>query len=180
MDERTRMYPTMRSRGFTLLEVLVAVLIFSLGLVGLAGLMVISVKTNQSAYLRTQAGFVAQSIADRIRLNRAAGPQNYNGTYSQATVAGDPCAGASPCTPAAVVTRDTRYVWSNQIASLPNASGTVNCVGALRDPTLIASPFTGQCTVTITWDEASLGKGTLATPGSNSPTAQTFAWVFQP
>ena len=47
--------PEAGSGGFTLLEVLVAVLIFSLGLVGLAGLMVISVKTNQSAYLRTQA-----------------------------------------------------------------------------------------------------------------------------
>ena len=52
------MQPVAR-RGFTLLEVLIALLVFSLGLLGLAGLMVVSVKTNQSAYLRTQASFLA-------------------------------------------------------------------------------------------------------------------------
>jgi len=63
METRMRIVP---SRGFTLLEVLIALLIFSLGMLGLAGLMVVSVKTNQSAYQRTQASFLAQSMADRI------------------------------------------------------------------------------------------------------------------
>ena len=48
-----------RPRGFTILEVLIALLVFSLGLLGMAGLLVISVKTNHSAYLRTQASFMA-------------------------------------------------------------------------------------------------------------------------
>ena len=56
-------------RGFTLLEVLVAVLIFSLGLMGLAGLLAVSVKTNHAAYMRTQATFLAQGMADRMRAN---------------------------------------------------------------------------------------------------------------
>jgi type IV pilus assembly protein PilV len=169
-----------RVRGFTLLEVLVAVLVFSLGLVGMAGLMVVSVKTNQTAYLRTQAGFVAQSIADRIRLNRPAGPQNYNGTFSKATIAADPCAGGAACTATNVITRDTRYIWSNQLALLPNATGTIACVGTLRDATLVSSPFNGNCTVTVAWSEASLDKGTQGAAGSNAATTQTFAWVFQP
>lgn len=176
-----------RVRGFTLLEVLVAVLVFSLGLLGMAGLMVVSVKTNQTAYLRTQAGFVAQSIADRIRLNRGAGPgylgpQAYNGTYSTATkTSSDTCGSAAPCTQAQIMTRDTRFIWSNQLDTmLPNATGTINCVGTLRDVALLTSPFSGNCTITVTWDEASLDKGSRGAAGSNSPTQQTFAWVFQP
>ncbi len=45
-----------RQRGVSLIEVLMAVLIFSIGLIGLAGLMVISTRSNHSAYLRTQGG----------------------------------------------------------------------------------------------------------------------------
>ncbi len=58
-----------RNKGFTLLEVLIAVLIFSLGMLGSAGLMVLSVRTNHSAYLRTQASFLADSMVDRMRSN---------------------------------------------------------------------------------------------------------------
>ncbi|MDE1962228.1 MAG: type IV pilus modification protein PilV, partial [Xanthomonadaceae bacterium] len=57
------------SHGFTLLEVLIALLIFSLGVLGMAGLLAVSVRTNHSAYLRTQATFLAQSMADRMRAN---------------------------------------------------------------------------------------------------------------
>ena len=53
------MQPVTR-RGFTLLEVLIALLVFSLGLLGLAGLMVVSVKTNQSAFLDFMAEHAAE------------------------------------------------------------------------------------------------------------------------
>ncbi len=55
-----------------MLEVLIALLVFSLGLLGMAGLLIVSVKTNHSAYLRTQASFLAQSMADRMRANMPA------------------------------------------------------------------------------------------------------------
>ena len=61
------------TNGFTLLEVLIALLIFSLGLLGMAGLLVVSVQTNHSAFLRSQATFLSQSIADRMRANVSAG-----------------------------------------------------------------------------------------------------------
>ncbi len=59
----------MRRNGFTLLEVLIALLVFSFGLLGMAGLLAVSVQTNHSAYLRTQATFLAQGMADRMRAN---------------------------------------------------------------------------------------------------------------
>jgi type IV pilus assembly protein PilV len=57
-------------RGFTLLEVLVAMLVLSIGLLGLAGLMASSLKNSHSAYQRTQATWLAYDVLDRMRANR--------------------------------------------------------------------------------------------------------------
>ena len=56
-------------RGFTLLEVLVAVLVMSIGLLGLAGLMGSTLKNSHSAYQRTQATWLAYDALDRMRAN---------------------------------------------------------------------------------------------------------------
>ncbi|MCC5810797.1 MAG: type IV pilus modification protein PilV [Ectothiorhodospiraceae bacterium] len=59
-------------RGFTLLEVLVAVLVLAIGLLGLAGLQGASLRYNQDAHLRSQAILLAYDIGDRMRANRNA------------------------------------------------------------------------------------------------------------
>lgn len=169
--------------GFTLIEVMIAVLIFSVGLLGMGALMVISVKTNQSSYLRSQASFLAQAMADRMRANLGL-INSYNGTYNAGTAAADPCAAGVACSPAAMVTRD-RAVWSQQlIDALPNPTAVVACNGAplVGIPgSAGANPYNGLCTLTITWDEATLQRGTQsATPSAATPDLQTFAWVFQP
>jgi type IV pilus assembly protein PilV len=56
--------------GFTLLEVLVALVVLSIGLLGLAGLMAASLKNSHSAYYRTQATWLAYDVLDRMRANR--------------------------------------------------------------------------------------------------------------
>jgi type IV pilus assembly protein PilV len=58
------------NRGFTLLEVLVAVLVLSIGLLGLAGLQAASLRNNHSGYLRSQATILAYDYIDRMRANR--------------------------------------------------------------------------------------------------------------
>lgn len=58
-------------RGFSLLEVMVAVLVLSIGLLGMAGLQLNSLKFNQTATTRSQATVLAYDIADRMRANRA-------------------------------------------------------------------------------------------------------------
>ena len=60
------------NQGFTLIEVLVAVLVFSFGLLGIAGMMTISVKSNHNGYLRSQANFLAENMVDRMRANPVA------------------------------------------------------------------------------------------------------------
>jgi type IV pilus assembly protein PilV len=56
--------------GFSLLEVLVGLLILAIGLLGLAGMQMISLRQNNDAYLRSQATLMAYDILDRMRANR--------------------------------------------------------------------------------------------------------------
>lgn len=58
--------------GFSLVEVLVALVILSIGLLGLAGLQTRGVRDNHGAYLRTQATLHAKDLVDRMRANRSA------------------------------------------------------------------------------------------------------------
>lgn len=65
--QRAKQY---KQRGFTLIEVLVAVVVLSIGLLGLAFLQIVSIKNNHSAQYRTEVTIEAYSIADRMRSNR--------------------------------------------------------------------------------------------------------------
>lgn len=58
-----------KNRGFTLLEVLVALTIMSIGLLGLASMLTKGMRFNHQAYVRTQSTYIAYDIIDRIRAN---------------------------------------------------------------------------------------------------------------
>jgi type IV pilus assembly protein PilV len=58
------------SKGFTLIEVLVAMLILAIGILGIAALQYKGMQYNQDAYFRTQVNYLAYDMADRIRLNK--------------------------------------------------------------------------------------------------------------
>jgi len=60
-----------KNSGFTLLEVLVAMLVIAIGVLGVAGLQYQALKYNHDAYLRSQINVLANDIIDRIRLNSA-------------------------------------------------------------------------------------------------------------
>jgi len=84
-----------RQRGFTLVEILVTVVLVSVGLLGIAALQLTTLRTNQESYVRSQASVLSADILDRMRANAAAarlGPGayavEYNGTGDAATRAG--------------------------------------------------------------------------------------------
>lgn len=72
MPKQSFYSPAARQRGTTLIEVLIALLVLSVGLLGMAGLQMTSLKSNHSAYYRSQASLLAYDIADRMRANRKA------------------------------------------------------------------------------------------------------------
>lgn len=165
-------------RGFSLIEVLVALLIFTVGLLGMAGLLVVSVKTNHSAYQRTQASFLAQAMADRMRGNsRAMWSGTYNDSYDgSAGTGGATCTEAAPCGFEDVAARDKQSFNDGLRQFLPNPNATVNCVAQAAAPADTGGrpPFDGLCAIVITWSEQGLARETQA------PSDQTFAWKFQP
>jgi type IV pilus assembly protein PilV len=171
-----------RQRGVSLIEVLMAVLIFSIGLIGLAGLMVMATRSNHTAYLRTQATFLATNMADRMRSNPVAVWNNaYNKTLP--TTATQTCDQGTPCNPAQLATHDLQ-MWNDQLQTfLPNPSATITCTSAQTGYTPVGTqvgmrpPYGGTCAMSITWDERGIA-GDVATSGDTAP--QTFNWEFQP
>jgi type IV pilus modification protein PilV len=59
-----------RQMGFNLVEVLVALLVLAVGLLGMAALQNFSLASTQQSYQRTQATVVIQDIVEKMRANR--------------------------------------------------------------------------------------------------------------
>ncbi|VAW79511.1 Type IV fimbrial biogenesis protein PilV [hydrothermal vent metagenome] len=79
--------------GFTLVEVMVAVLVLSLGLLGLAGMQATSLKNNSVAAARGQATLLAYDMIDRMRANKTVA---LAGSYDNALDTA-PTSGGSDC-----------------------------------------------------------------------------------
>jgi type IV pilus assembly protein PilV len=130
-----------RNKGFTLVEVLVALVVMSVGMLGIAALYLEGLRAGRTALYRTTAVNLAADMADRIRANRNAGIA-YAGTGPGADSA---CVnGAVDCT-AEQLADDDWFDWSNQLdAQLPlGAGGEVQVAGA--------APAT--YTITVAWPE---------------------------
>ena len=163
-------------RGVTLIEVLVAMLVFSVGLIGAAGLMVMAARSNQAAYLRTQVTFLAQNMAERMQAN-SIGVWNgdYNGSYPDAS--SQDCAGG--CTPTQLALHD-RQRWSSQLKTFlpPDVQASIRCSQSgvpyvpTREQILLRPPYGGHCSMSVTWPERRLADADAS--------LQTFAWEFQP
>jgi len=167
-------------QGFTLIEVLVAVLVFSFGLLGIAGMMTISVRNNHNGYLRSQANFLAENMVDRMRANQVA---LWNDSYGGTAVAGGAaCTAVTPCNFDELAGFDMQQWAVSLEETLPEGSGSISCVdnGVLSvslpqaDFPSIWSPvppYEGICTVTVSWDESNR---------SSSAETQEVVLVVQP
>jgi type IV pilus assembly protein PilV len=118
-----------RASGFSLIEVLIAIVILAVGLLGIAGLQVIGLKSNHSSYMRSQATFQIAAIFDRMRANRT---QALNDAYDidlGSTPSGDSLA------------NQDLIAWKNELAVLlPSGDGAIACKA-------------GVCTVTVEWTD---------------------------
>lgn len=141
---KTRFLPVDSSRqsGVGLIEVLIAVLVLSIGFLGIAALEAMSLSTNNSSYARSMATINAYSILDAMRADIANAKA---GSYN-ATVKGGSC----PAAGTTLITQQTS-VWCGSLAATLGPSdttqGTVNCDG------------NGNCTITISFDDSRAGAG---------------------
>ncbi len=115
--------------GFTLLEVLVALVIFSIGLLGLAGLQILSLRLTSDSLLRTIAAVQANDMIDRMRANGPATMLGVNSPYNNpagTSTANPNCLGMDSsgnpanvsCTAAQMAGEDF-YEWYANIAGTP-------------------------------------------------------------
>ncbi len=117
-----------RSRGLTLVEVLVTLVIISVGLLGVAALQLTTVRNNYDSFVRSQAAMLASDMLDRMRANRN---QAEKYAVDMDKEAGDTPEGA-----------DTKRWRASLDAQLPNGKGAI----AFDKATSIV-------TVSIQWNE---------------------------
>jgi type IV pilus assembly protein PilV len=135
-----------RPRGFTLIEVLVSLVILGIGVLGIAKLTLFSVRSNDSAYLRTQAVNLAQAGLDYMRANRlVAISGSYNIALAAAPPAAASCMAPATCTPANLALYDLNQWKTRVAAALPSGQAGVATVVVLDQVT---------ATITVQWDDA--------------------------
>lgn len=167
--------------GFTLLEILIAIVVVAFGLLGLFGLQAKAQKAETESYERTQALVLIQDIADRMNANRT-------DAFSQAYVTASPVGGGGKLTNCSgKIGADLDLCeWGNLLkgsaeiasgATCSTASGA-GCIGAmlsasgciaydatteLADSTGAVQAGTGIYTISVVWQGLS---------GSVIPSAQ--------
>lgn len=146
--------------GFTLLEILVAIVVLSIGLLGLAGLQAVSLNNNQTAYYRSIASQQAYDMADRMRANLAGIEGGHYDDLTDANTPGsDPaCVPGDACTEAEMAQADHFQWQANTGRLLPDGKGFV-CAQTLPCPTLPApneDPCPGNAfRIQVSWNEKS-------------------------
>ena len=121
------MTPTLRQsqQGFGLVESLVALVVVSVGMIGIAVLYGQGLGASRTALYRTYAVNLVSDMADRIRVNRRGGA-SYAGAPSNNNCG---AGGNTDCTTAQMAAHDL-FVWQAQIvAQLPAGVGTVQYAG---------------------------------------------------
>ena len=160
---------TKLERGFTLIEVAVALLVLAVGLLGIAGMQSSGMQATMKSHQRATAMTQAQDIADRIRTNLSAlRSMDYVGTI--ATVAPSPnCQTVSNiCTSPQLAATDLFNWQTENAASLPSGQGRITCTDInVATATILEAGTT--CLITVMWDgERSGVTGTGCNPASTS------------
>lgn len=121
-------------RGISLIEVLITVLVLAVGLLGLAGLQIASLKNNQSAMERSLAVVQSYTMAEAIRADTESAKQ---GRFN-INLTDDVSSGTFPA--------GVHAIWRDQLKQNLGdaATGSVSCSNT-------------ECTVIVQWDDS---KGT--------------------
>ena len=166
-ERRDAQEPPYLHGGFTLLEVLIAIVVLSIGLLGLAGLQAAGLRNNNSAYMRTMATQQAYDMADRMRANRVA---VLAGAYDNISGTGtNPDCITTGCTTAHMAQHDT-FEWNTlNAALLPSGKGTVKRIGT-----------SNRFTVIVMWDDARTGATGTACGSDPKVDLTCFTTSFEP
>ena len=129
-----------KQRGVSLVESMIALLVISIGLLGIAALQITAMKQNSSALNHSQAVWVGYNMADRIRTNITEFG-NYIDIDTNFSYAQD-CMGSS-CNNTQMITSDAAE-WATEVQNLPGGRGTI-------------TGNASQIVISVMWDDDGTG-----------------------
>ncbi|HSN52479.1 MAG TPA: type IV pilus modification protein PilV, partial [Woeseiaceae bacterium] len=156
--------------GFSLLELLIALIVFSIGLLAIAGLQTVSKQANFEAVQRTTAAQVANGLLEDMRTNG-----NGIDTYVAAPLLGGGAIGAEPvpncrdgnqCNAAQKAAHDL-WFWEQVLDGNLETNGGIGAGGLVMPALCITGPVAGGAgvyTVTIAWRGTASITSNLADP----------------
>ena len=137
-----------RTSGFSLIEVLIAMVILSIGVLGLGILQLSALRNTQSGYFRSQATILASDVIESMRTNLpAVAATDYEIAFAAATPATIDCYGeATSCSTTQIATSDLNR-WRTMLdAFLPSGTGQIGTVD---------NGNTTQVLITVQWIDPS-------------------------
>ena len=151
------MIDTMRQKGFSLLELLVALVVFSIGLLAVAGLQTVSKQANFEGLQRTTATQIVHGLLEDMRMNGdAINVYRTAGELGNGSRGGEPvpnCQGAAECNAVQKATHDL-WFWEQVIDGNMETSGATGTGGLILPTLCINGPAVGGpgiYRVTIVW-----------------------------
>ena len=165
---------TQKQSGFSLIEVMIAALILSIGILGVAGLQIIGMKGTHQSYMKQQAMTIVQSLTERMHANKEgviAG--NYVASNASVNCADLPVCNTatSSCSVADIAKVDLHNVMCGYKAGLAPSTGGIKAsaasdivafVNGKLDITCPAGDCTdGDIQINIRWTERAIGQETV-------------------
>ena len=170
-----------KQKGVTLIEVLVSIIIVSVGILGFASLQFLGLNSNTSAYQRSQATFIATDLSERMRANIDGMNENQYAAFNSTTLNcgtvpatfcdernnGGTVMGAVACTAAERAAHDlfvttcgyssndyTNFAEKSNLITdlLPNGNIQIACNDSVTTDADVCTDFSDH-TITISWFE---------------------------
>jgi type IV pilus assembly protein PilV len=176
-------------RGFSLIELLVALVVFSVGLLAVAGLQTVSKQSNFEALQRTAASQIAYGLLEDMRVNGdAIGVYLAAGELGNGSRGAEPapdCSGASVCNAAQKASHDL-WFWEQVVDGNLEMNGNAGGGGLILPALCVNGPAGGGAgiyMVTVAWrGSASLGNANASacgTAGGNYGDNNEFRRIMQ-
>ena len=169
--------PVHAQSGFSLIEIMVAAVILSIGILGVAGLQMVGMKGTHQSYMKQQAMAVVQSLTERMHANKQgviAGNYLVDSSTFDCTAATTTCSNSSSnCTVAEIATADLHnLVCGYKKGSAPRTGGVEvvsagdvsMLVNGELDVTCPTACATGEIRINVQWTEREFGS---ETPGAD-------------
>lgn len=159
-----------RQSGFSLLELLIALIVFSLGLLAVAGLQTVSKQSNYESIQRTVAAQIANGLLEDMRTNGSAittytGSGDIGGGSRGAAEPAPNCAPGAQCNPVQKAAFDL-WFWEQSLDGSLETAGGANAGGLVLPTLCVNGPAGGGAgiyRVTVVWR----GSASLASQANN-------------